>query len=228
MRDTFERIGRGAYTLGEAHRLTHVPIRRIRRWTRGYEFTLSRGRKGYSLPIVDTIDGTPALDFGALIEIRFINAFREFGVSWRSIRIAATHAAQILHSRHPFSHRSFRTDGHTIIAELVDASGDRRLLDLVKDQYEFRKIVSRYLHAGLEFNTSDEPERWWPLGRPRRIVIDPKRAFGAPIVDTFGVPTLILAQAVIAEGSVRAAARLYNVSVPAVRNAVGFENSLAA
>ena len=227
MTGEFDRIGRGAYTLKEAFKLTRVPVRRIRRWTRGYEFELSRGREGYSPPIIETIDGSPALDFGALIEIRFINAFRESGVSWRSIRIAAARAAEVLSSRHPFSNRTFRTDGHTIIAELVTDSGDRRLLDLVRDQYEFRRIVTPYLH-GLEFNARDEPERWWPLGRQRRVVIDPERSFGAPIIDTFGVPTLVLAQAVTAEGSISAAARLYSVSVAAVRNAVTFENSLAA
>jgi uncharacterized protein (DUF433 family) len=234
MTDTVELIGRGAYSLREASRLTRVPMRAIRRWTQGYDWD-NRGRQGHSDPIVATlhspVDGSPILDFADLIEIRFLHAFRDYGVSWHAIRIAAKTAADLIGKRHPFSSRIFMTDGHTILADVVNQNRGRRdakLIDLVRDQYEFRSVVRPHLHATLEFSAKDEPERWWPLGRRRRVVLDPERAFGAPIVDTYGIPTLILAPAVIAEGSAARAAEHYRVSEQAVRNSVVFENSLRA
>jgi uncharacterized protein (DUF433 family) len=80
---------------------------------------------------------------------------------------------------------------------------------------------------GLEFE-NDFAARWWPLGRKRGIVIDPKRQFGQPIDDTSGVPTVVLANAAEAEGSITKAARAFMVPRASVRRAVAFEERRAA
>lgn len=70
--------------------------------------------------------------------------------------------------------------------------------------------------------------RWWPLSRRSEVVIDPERSFGQPVLSATGVPTRALAEAVAAEGSVGKVAKLYQVPVPSVRQAVEFERRLAA
>jgi uncharacterized protein (DUF433 family) len=171
--------------------------------------------------------GLPALDFADLIEVRFLDAFRRYGVSWKSIRLAAEHARELLGRHHPFSSRIFKTDGRTILADIVAHSGDRLLLDLVRNQYEFQRIISPLLYEGIEFGDTDEPERWWPLGTSREVVLDPTRAFGAPITPREGVPTRILADSIRVEESEATVAALYGVSVSAVNDAVAYESSLA-
>jgi len=69
--------------------------------------------------------------------------------------------------------------------------------------------------------------RWRPFRGKKSIVIDPSRAFGQPIASQFGVPTIALAEAVEAEGSVEDVARIFEVPVGVVRDAVTFEASLA-
>lgn len=68
--------------------------------------------------------------------------------------------------------------------------------------------------------------RWFPVAS-RRVVIDPARSFGQPIVQE-GVPTLVLAKTFAAEGSYSRVARWYDVDVRSVRAAVDFEHRLAA
>ncbi len=224
----FRLINRGVYSMREAHRLTGVPIRRIRRWARGYYFD-SRGRRRYSPPAVTTEIpkgmGPSAITFADLLEVRFLNAFRESGVSWPAIRIASKRAADILGISHPFSSRRFSTDGRTILAEFVSETGDEVLLDLVRNQYELRRIIERYLHGAIEFDSRDEPVRWWPVAGSNRIVIDPRRALGAPIVDVEGVPTSVLARSAEVEDSVEVAAVLFDVDPESVAEAVEFELS---
>ena len=70
--------------------------------------------------------------------------------------------------------------------------------------------------------------RWRPFQGRDSIVIDPRRAFGQPIAAISGVPTVALAEAVTAEGSTERVARLYEVPVAVVRDAVRFEASLQA
>lgn len=166
----FQTIGRGIYTLAEAERLTKVPSPRIRRWARGYTYQY-KGENRYTPPIIATevkpFNGIPAIDFSDLVEVRFLNAFREHGVGWKAIRIAAQRAKELLGRHRPFSTRIFKTDGRTILAEIVKEAGDKVLFDLVKSQYAFEQIVGPFLYAGLEFDQLAEPERWWPLGFDR-------------------------------------------------------------
>ena len=227
----FKVIGRGVYSLAEAERLTKVPQQRIKRWTVGY-VRRYKGEERYTAPVIATelepIDGSPVLDFSDLLEVRFLNAFREHGVSWKAIRIAAQRAKELLGRHRPFSTRIFKTDGQTILAEIVQEAGDKILLDLVENQYTFGQTISPDLYAGIEFNQLDEPERWWPLGEDRCVVLDPQRAFGAPIVAQGGIPTRILTDAVQTEESVEFVAKWYEIDPQEVRDAVKFEHQFAA
>lgn len=225
-------LGVGVYTVPEAARLTGVPAQRIKRWVTGYTFKGKEGGKRTSPPLwerqIDSRDSI-ALSFRDLLEVRFVDAFRLHGVHWKAIRIAAQRAAEIIHDSHPFSTKRFKTDGRSIFAEILQETGEESLLDLVKSQYEFKQIVDPFLFEGLEFSELGiEPVRWWPMGRERRVVIDPERSFGQPIVDPESVPTAVLARAFRAEGSIEAVARWFKVAEESVEDAVEFENKLAA
>ena len=111
----------------------------------------------------------------------------------------------------------FMTDGRTIMVEIVQETGDKALLDLVKSQYVFRSVLAPSLYAGFEFNDLDEPMRWWPLGMRRRVVVDPQRGFGAPIAAKSGVPTQVLASAYNVEKSYAYVSRWYEVEVREVK-----------
>ncbi len=59
----------------------------------------------------------------------------------------------------------------------------------MNDQAEFARIVEPF-RKKLEFSGSDIT--WWPLGKERHIVVDPKRNFGQPSAARSGVPTGVL------------------------------------
>ena len=60
------------------------------------------------------------------------------------------------------------------------------------------------------------------------MALDPKRNFGQPTIFEEGVPTRVLAKSVKANGSLGKVARWYEISVRSVREAVEFEQALAA
>lgn len=227
---THQFIGRGVYGLKQAERLTGVPVHRIKRWSKGYHYFV-RGERRYSPPAITTalepLDNSLVLSFADLVEVRFLDKFLRHGVRWKTIRRAAERAKELLNRDHPFSSRIFRTDGRTILAELASETRDTVLLELTQFQYEFARIVGRFLHGGLDFNELEDAARWWPLGKDRRVVIDPTRAFGAPIVVPESIQTMVLAQAVIAEESIDAVTWWYDVDRQSVVDAVEYENSLS-
>ncbi len=230
---SFQFIGRGVYTMAEAGRLTGVPVPNLDRWARGYHYT-HQGRERYSPPIIGTgleeRGGEPILDFRDIMEIRFLSAFRKEGVSWSVIRRVAAKVHVALKFTHPFATKLFRTDGRTILLELISKDEeDHRLVDLLRDQYEWERVVKAHLvDEKVEFSDGQEPIRWWPLGEERRVVVDPARAFGAPIVAKEGVQTYLLAKAVAVEGDVDFVAEWYNVEREAISDAIDFENGLRA
>jgi uncharacterized protein (DUF433 family) len=224
----YQLIGIGIYTFPEASRLSGVPISSIRRWALGYEYSF-RGER-HSMPAVvkpqlHPISGVFALGFLDLQEIRFLHAFRRHGVSWHTLRLATEKARVIVGRSHPFSTGKFRDDGKRIMTLIAAEADDPALEDIVSKQLAFARVIKPYL-KGLEFSHGSVA-RWFP-GPDRRVVVDPTRSFGQPIVTKWGVPTLVLAKAYKAEKSFARVAQWYEIDVPSVRAAVVFEHRLAA
>lgn len=224
-------LGVGIYTIPEAAKLTGVASSRIRRWIIGYSYAYD-GEMRSSSPVWESelpvIEDKVAIGFHDLVETRFINAFITHGVSLRTIRLASLKASEILGTRHPFATQRFMTDGRDIFYEAVTESGDNNVLDIIKSQYAFKQIISPALYKTLEFSESDELLRWWPIGKAKKVVIDPRRSFGQPIVSNEGVPTVVLADAYRVEGSYKRVANIYDVSITSVKVATEFERKLAA
>jgi uncharacterized protein (DUF433 family) len=224
-------IGLGLYTVPEASRLTNVSSQRIRRWVKGYTFSVRDERRSSEAvwtSQLPEIDEKVAVSFLDLMEIRFVSAFLDFGVSWPTVRLAALRAKELFESTHPFSTKRFRTDGKTIFAEILDERKDPALLDLVRKQYAFQRVIKQSLYAGLDFSNRDVVLRWWPMGRQKSVLIDPARAFGQPIIKASNIPTALLASAYAAERSYDRVAAWYDIEPRAVRDAVQFERKLAA
>ena len=219
-------VNMGIYTVAEAARLTRLPAGKIRRWMRGYYF-----RRGQSVRYSDAVwkmdikplDDKLALSFRDLLELRFVDAFINAGVSWATMRRAHRNAQQQLETTHPFCSQRISTDGKNILLQQAEEDSDAALLNLVTNQGEFSRIVHDFLKE-LEF--SGDEIVWWPLGKNRQVVIDPRRNFGQPTVAKSGVPAATLARSVKAN-SVETVAQWYEVQKDEVRDAVEYEESLA-
>ncbi|ULJ71676.1 DUF433 domain-containing protein [Rhizobium gallicum] len=164
------------------------------------------------------------IGFRDLIELRFVKAFLDAGVGMLAIRNCLDYARECANDDRPFSTRRFQTDGRTIFLESIDRAKEARVLDLKKRQYVFKQVIEKtFKDLDIEDNAV---ARWRPFNGKQSIVIDPDRAFGQPIAAQYGVPTVVLADAVEAEGSIDDVSRLYDVPASVVRDALHFEESL--
>jgi len=219
----------GIYTVPEAHKLTGVSRERIRRWLRGYRSNLRK--KKYS-PLWESqlppIDNKVALGFLDLIEVKFVGAFLDKGVSWPMIHKVREKARELYPNvSHPFCTKQFVTDGQQVFIDLHKETGESSLLEIASDQHVFAGITKPFLKQ-LEFRDGSILERWWPLGREGHVVLDPRKNFGQPTMSAEGVATQVLAESFRANGSIDEVARWYEISPQSVREAVGYEQSLAA
>lgn len=222
-------IGVGSYTVPEAARLTKAPARNIRRWLGGYSYR-TNGLKATAPPLwtpqIPRMDDHIELGFRDLIEVLFVQAFVDVGLSLKTIRSCLEYARECAGDDRPFSTRRFKTDGRTIFLESLRQSGEAELLDLKQRQYVFEHVVERSF-KDLDI-CDDAVIRWRPYNGKESIVVDPTRSFGQPIAADFGVPTIVLADAVKVETSVERVAKLYDIPAAVVRDAAKFEASLRA
>jgi uncharacterized protein (DUF433 family) len=230
-------LGIGYYTAAEAARLLKTPSRKILRWLRGYSYLDAAGQKLQAAPLwrpqLPKLGDGLEIGFRDLIELRFVLAFLHHNVPFNVIRCCLENARVLVGEERPFSTHRFLTDGKRIFLESVreapatnpgeDVSA---LVDLKTKQLVFKQVVEQTF-KDLDIKDGSVVQ-WRPFGGKPSIVIDPARSFGKPLAADFGVPTSALAQAAEAEGSAKRAARLFEVPVSVVNDAVAFEQSLMA
>lgn len=225
-------ISVGLYTFQEASRLTNASPQDLRRWLNGYSHKVlhSEGRVKHA-PLWETelaeqeIEG---ISFHDLLEVRFVQAFRKHGVSLQTIRAASEQARALFNHPYPFTCKRFQTDGRSIFATAMEETGETELLDLAKRQFAFTKIIEPSLYRGIEFGSDELASHWYPMPRSKAVVLDPRIAFGKPVVTSGNIRTSILYDAFKAEENKPFVAKLYDVPLSAVESAIRFEERLAA
>jgi uncharacterized protein (DUF433 family) len=238
-------LGVGIYSLSDAARYIHVSRGLMGHWVLGRQSrALGMRETGPQEPaarrtasvFVDPprkVEGETVLTFAHLIELRLVNLFRKYGVSMPVIKAAARSAARLLETNHPFSSLHIKTDGKRVFAEISpldvardeeDVDENRIVQDLAQLQVVMGDIVRVYFKdTDYEY---DMASRWWLLGKDRRAVLDPARAFGQPIDDETGVPLSVLYNLIKAGETARSVADWYDVPIDAVDTSVEFYNSL--
>lgn len=226
-------IGVGIYSFADAARLIGSKSGELRRWMLGYDHKGTDGELVHSAPLwvhqlADDGRGIDGIGFRDLLELRFVRKFREAGVPLQLIRRTLEEAQSLLSTPYPFTCKKFRTDGKRIFMSVVEETGDESLIDLVKRQNVIEPVIGPSLRSGIEFE-EDMAARWFPIKNSKAIVLDPARSFGQPILVQSGIPTVAIAEAVVAEGGDESVVgRLFEISKVDVRRAVDFEARIAA
>lgn len=215
--------GIGVYTAAEAARMAGIRPATLRRWLLGYDHD---GKHEPELwhPQHELSEDGLLLGFRDLVEARIVNALRERGIGLQTIRICMARARQIVNDERPFSTRQFKTDGKTIFLEITRGLEEPDFIDLKRKQGTFKRVVEPSLED-LDFG-EEGAERWWLLRGKRTIVADPARSFGQPIIEKIGMTTSRAVEVVRAEGSIERAAKVYEIPLRALRDALAYEDQI--
>jgi uncharacterized protein (DUF433 family) len=217
----------GIYTARDAAALIGVPPQKIRAWITGWPRTVSA-------PILDNdlgwVNRRLAFSFANLMELRFIAFFEGAGVKLNEIRNIMDEARDAIRRPHPFATNIvFKTDGVKIVAEIAHRNGVPDLLDLRSRNYEMGVIVYKTLKDGVIYDPKGDAEAWVPRRKiAPNIIIHPRLAFGRPVLKDRGIPTEAIANTARAEGSIEAAAAMFEIPLRRAREAVSFEEHLRA
>lgn len=156
--------------------------------------------------------------FHDLVEMMFIKRFIEQGVHLSQIVAVAQCLALELNTPYPFACQRLETDGTQLLNEFGQHFRNPANLQIVFG------FVSQFF-SNIDFDADTcLAERWWPMGREKKIVVDRNRSFGAPITEDRSIRTDILYATFKAEEEdVELVAEWYDVPREAVLAAVEFE-----
>ncbi|MFC5520266.1 hypothetical protein [Polaromonas jejuensis] len=125
-------------------------------------------------------------------------------VDLKVIRATVDAAARNFGADYPLTNRNFLTDGKRLFLQAIEqATGEPRLIDVLRKQYVFSDIIKPSLYAGIEYG-HDDAQRWFPVNRRKTIVLDPALQFGTPVLAEAGIPTDTIHASFLAEGRGRA------------------------
>lgn len=219
-------FSQGFYSYPEAARYLRVSPQTVASWTRGY-VRIVHGANRRGDPAVRGIarhDDDRFVTFLDLVEMHFVKAFRDARIPLKIICEAAKRLQEQWQAPYPFaSGKVDATHLRTLIAEA--STGLWRTADAGQATFDF---IEKF-RLRIQFDRRTLAARmWFPLGPKRTVVLDPSRAFGAPIDKSSGVTTLALANAFNLEGQDEdRVADWYRVTQQAIRDAVEFETQFA-
>jgi uncharacterized protein (DUF433 family) len=213
----------GLYTVSMAATLLHERSSRVRAWVEGQPNSEAEPIIHAQLP---RIGPSTVLSFLDLIEARFVKHFCDLGLSPQSIRKVANKLRERHKTDHPFAtNRRFRTDGKMVFMEVAETESEHRILNLMNDNFEMGEVIEKSLFEMILY-ADDLAYRWHPMRETPKVIIDPKFAFGRPVIEVVGVPTDVLYDAFMTGGGYEDAAEEFEVSEDDVRQAVQFERAL--
>ena len=211
------------YSISDAARVISVPPNRLRHWVQGYYYESAEARKRQVSVVPRFYGDDEPLAFVELIELLFVSEFQRIGLSMQYIRKAAARARQEFNTPYPFAVKRFATDGRKIFTTVAIQEQPRTATyEIVHGQGVFNSIVRRYFKYHLDIER-EFANRYWPLGRRQRVVLDASRAFGAPIDEPTGVPTEALVAALEAGDSEEDVAAWFEVPIQAIRTSLKYE-----
>jgi uncharacterized protein (DUF433 family) len=217
-----------AYTLAEAAHYVRLPAATLRSWVLGRHYPTADGRGQFPPLIRPASRQPPLLSFSNLIEAHVLRSLRtEHGVSVKELRSALAYAERELGIDRLLLRGELLTDAGKLFLERYGA-----LIELsASGQLAMRRIFDEHLKR-IEWDSSKFPVRLYPFlsaattpSEERPIVIDPRIAFGRPVVERKAITTSTIAERIDAGETVDDVAADYDLARSEIEQAILYERA---
>lgn len=215
------------YTVEEAARYLIVPVNTVRYWTIG---------EVGAAPLTTLYSRRPLLlSFKNLVELYVLESLREFhDIGLPRIRRSVEELRIEKPSKYPLADYQLATRGRKIYLE---GEGDELINLTARGQHAFKAIMNPFLRR-VERNAQGIAERLFPFTSrqhqlnpdraPRVVVIDPRVAFGMPVLVGSRISTAFLMSRKNGGASISKLARDYGRSETEIEEAISLEEEKIA
>jgi len=219
-----------AYGIAEAAHYLSVPENTVRSWACGRTFPGRSGHRRSTALIVPANPQSNTLSFVNLLELHVLAAIRrQHHVEMSRVRTALRELARRFNSQHPLVDQEMLTDGTDLFTEQLGS-----LVNLSQEgQLAMRDTLEAHLKR-IERDARGLAVRLYPFTRtavadaPRLIVIDPRLAFGKPVIAGSRIPTTDVFERFKAGDSLDALIAEYGRPSEEIQEAIRYEAERAA
>jgi uncharacterized protein (DUF433 family) len=219
-----------AYSVAEAAHYLSIPENTVRSWVSGRSFPSKVGTRRSSAIVSPADSRTHGLSFVNLLELHVLAAIRrQHGVDMARIRRALRHIEREFDSAHPLVDQEMLTDGTDLFAERIGA-----LVNLSHEgQLAMRETLAAHLQR-IDRDPNGLAIRLYPFTRsagtdsPRLVVIDPRMAFGRPVIAGSRIPTIDVFERFKAGDSFEMLVAEYGRPTEEIQEAIRYEAERAA
>lgn len=218
-----------AYTASEAARILGLPLATLKAWS----FGQASGSGRRFQPVIKSANKTAKLlSFANLCELHVLSAIRRnHKIPLPKVRASLDYVQGKLGSDRPLLDRDFKTNGIDLFVQHAT-----KLLNVSQQGQQALRGEFEMALARIERDKKGAPIRLFPFSRssgtatdqPRTVVIDPRMAFGRPVILEVAVPTGIIVDRFRAGDSLAEMAGDYGVAEADIEEALRFEQRLAA
>jgi uncharacterized protein (DUF433 family) len=185
------------YTVAEAARIVDVPPSTLATWAKGYVRRPPGRAEVTGAPVVTFVppdrSGDPSIPFVGLAETLVLAAVRRSGVPMQRVRPALLTLQDELGLEHALASKKLYTDGAELLFDYGESRRDtpegRLVLNLVivrSGQRVFVEAIEAYLRR-IDYAPDGYPRLIHvPAYEHADVVVDPTRAFGAPVFERGG------------------------------------------
>ena len=224
---TSEPQERPAYSLSEAARILRLPVATLRSWTVGRPYPRGAGVARFHPLLHPPVERPPTLSFSNLIEAHVLRSLRtDHAVSLKHVRSALAYAEKHLRIERLLLDERLRTDAGHLLLERYG-----KLIDLsASGQMAMRRMFDEHLQR-IEWDRKHVPARLFPFlsaqasSPTRSIVIDPRIAFGRPIVARRSISTQVIRDRIDAGEALKAVAEDYGLRPEEIEEAIFYERA---
>jgi uncharacterized protein (DUF433 family) len=214
------------YRLTEAAHYLRVPVSTLRGWLTGWDYRTRRGTRRAAPLIRSPGEAEPErlLSFYNLVESHILAQLRRLHrIPMHKVRKAIRRAEGKKGTQHPLFHARLAAEGADLVILRGGAQEDQ------DGQYVFFFAAERPV-GRIDWDASGAlPLRLYPwvsgedASEPRRIVIDPERASGRPLIAGTAIPTAVVAARHRAGESVLALSGEYGLDPSSIEDALRCE-----
>lgn len=172
------------YTINEVSKIVGVPKSTVSDWT----------RKGSLITRTSSNDVGPSIPFVGLSEAFVLAAWRRVAkIPMQQIKEAVKILKNEFGLEHPLASKKLHTDGARILYDFTGSGEDEsemsKLIVVLDKQIVFSEVVRRFL-KDIEYSPGKEGLAKvirLPDYKQVKVVIDPERSYGDPIIDRLGI-----------------------------------------
>lgn len=211
-----------AYTVAEAARYVRIPPQTLRAWVAGQSYARHSGRLPFHPLITAPQDAPIRLSFNNVIEAYTLRALR----TKHKVSIAAARQAM------DEAERSCQTQRLLLCPELRTGAGELflekygNLVDLTKaGQIAMKHMLDDHL-ARIELDELHIPIRLYPADTGTKVIVmDPRVAFGRPIIARRGISTAAIVDRINVGETEEEVAEDYGLELQEVKEALVYDQA---